>query len=343
MMIWLPNQRRITAVIVLMIFVSLCPSLGAQVPIRLGTLAPAGSMYDQELRVMKQRWREKGVNLVIHTDGTQGAEPEMVRRMRVGELQAALLTVGGVAEIDSSVTALQEMPMMFRSLDEAEYVRQQLRSDLDKRLFEKGFVVLFWADTGWVRFFSRNPAVHPDDLCKSMKMFVTAGPGGDHQVEMMKAGGCHPVQLEWNELGHALQTGLVDAVPTSPMVALAGQFNLVAHYMLEVNWVPLVGALVITRTNWERLPAESQGALRKAAEDAGKTIQTRSRNESVQAVAAMQKRGMHVHVATPAEEAEWRAMAEKLYPQVRGKIVPAEMFDLVQDLLAKYRKPGSGQ
>lgn len=343
MMVSQRTKRRITTLAVVMMVGSWCQLLRAQTTVRLGTLAPGGSMYDQELRVMGQHWKQAGVNLVIHTDGTQGAEPEMVRRMRIGEIQAALLTVGGVAEIDSSVTALQEMPMMFRSLEEAEYVRQQLRSELDKRLFEKGFVVLFWADTGWVRFFSRNPGIHPDDLCKNMKMFVTAGPGGDHQVEMMKAGGCHPVQLDWNVLGHALQTGMVDAVPTSPMVALAGQFNLVTHYMLEVNWVPLVGALVMNRTTWEHLPAATRDTLRKAAEDTGKTMQTRSRNESVQAVAAMQKRGMQVHVATPAEEAEWRAMAEKLYPNVRGKIVPADMFDRVQDLLAKYRTPGSGK
>jgi TRAP-type transport system periplasmic protein len=336
-------RRFIGVAISLVSLLGIRHELQAQTRIRLATLAPAGTAYHQELLAMGQRWQQQGVKLTIYTDATQGAEPEIVSRMRIGELQGALLTVGGLAEIDDSVTALQEMPMMFRSLDEAEYVRKRLRADLDKRLYDKGFVTLFWADTGWVRFFSRSAGVHPDDLCKKMKMFVTAGPGGNHQVEIMKAAGCKPVQLEWTNLLPALQTGMVDAVPTSPMVALAGQFNVATKYMLEVNWVPLVGALVITRKAWDSLPAAKQESMRRAAEDAGSRIQNRSRTESEQAVEAMKKRGMQVHVATPAEDAEWRKLAESVYPTVRGGIVPADMFDRVQQLLAQYRQTGGGK
>jgi TRAP-type C4-dicarboxylate transport system substrate-binding protein len=127
------------------------------------------------------------------------------------------------------------------------------------------------------------------------------------------------------------------------MVALAGQFNRVTKHMLEVNWVPLVGALVIKRETWEKIPAAAQESLRKAAEDAGSKIQSRSRSESDQAVEAMKKRGVEVHVATPAEEAEWRKMAEGVYPTVRGGIVPADMFDRVQQLLAQYRQTRGGK
>ncbi len=338
-MVSLRFDRLIAVGISCVVACGLCQGSQAQTQIRLATLAPHGTTYHQEMLAMGERWQQQGVKLTIYTEG-MGSEPEIVRRMRIGQLQAGLLTVGGLAAIDDSVAALQEMPMMFRSLDEAVYVRQQLRSELDKRLYDKGFVVLFWSDSGWVRVFSRDLAVHPDDLCKRMKMFVTAGPGGDHQVEIMKALNCHPVQLEWDNLIPALQTGLVDAAATAPMLALAGQFNLMAHHMLELNWVPLVGALVVTRKAWEGIPPATQQALRQAAEVAGENIQSRSRIESAQAVEAMRKRGMQVHAVTPAVEAEWRAMAEHVYPTVRGGIVPAEMFDRVQQLLAKYRSAG---
>ena len=45
---------------------------------------------------------------------------------------------------------------------------------LEKRLEAKGFVALFWSDTGWVRFFSKDPVIGPDDLRKT-KLFVEAG------------------------------------------------------------------------------------------------------------------------------------------------------------------------
>ena len=86
------------------------------------------------------------MHLIIFTDGTQGGEADMVRRMRIGQLQAAMLSGTGMAEIDDSVTALQTMPMVYRSLDEVDYVHEKLLPKLEHRIAEKGFVVLFLTD-----------------------------------------------------------------------------------------------------------------------------------------------------------------------------------------------------
>src|SRR5579864_3571453 len=141
--------------------------------IKLATLLPRGSSAHQTLLAMGEKWRQApgaSVGLTIYTDGTMGGEAEAVRRMRIGQLQASLLSVAGLAEIDRSVTALQYMPMVFRSLDEVDYVRERLRPVLDKRLEEKGFVALFWGDAGWVRMFSKKPAMRPEEV-KKLKMF----------------------------------------------------------------------------------------------------------------------------------------------------------------------------
>ncbi len=163
------------------------PRAHAQTRIRLGTLAPRGSSLHQALQEMGQKWRQApdgGVQLTIYPDGNMGTEPELVQRMRVGQLQAAMLTVTGLAQIEPDVTALQYMPMMFRSLDEVEYVRLKLEPKLEKRLLDKGFVVLFWGDAGWVRFFSRRPGLVPDDF-KTMKVYV--GASDNKQSDIMKA------------------------------------------------------------------------------------------------------------------------------------------------------------
>jgi TRAP-type C4-dicarboxylate transport system substrate-binding protein len=74
-----------------------------------------------------------------------------------------------------------------------------------------------------------------------------------------------------------------------------------------------------------------------AAAEAGRQIQARSRQESDQAVEAMKARGLTVHGVPPEAEAEWRRLAESAYPQVRGKMVPADMFDEVVRLLKEHR------
>jgi hypothetical protein len=51
----------------------------------------------------------------------------------------------------------------------------------------------------------------------------------------------------------------------------------------------------------------------------------------------MQKRGLTVHRATPAIEAEWRTLAAGVYPKIRGSMIPPDVFDEVQRLLQEYR------
>jgi TRAP-type C4-dicarboxylate transport system substrate-binding protein len=309
--------------------------------IRLGTLAPQGSSYHRILQEMGEKWRiasNGSVQLVVYAGGTMGSEAELVRRMRLGQLQAGTITVTGLQAIDQAVTALQEMPMMFRTLDEVQYVRSKLEPTLARLMGDKGFVVLFWADAGWVRYFSRKPGLHPDDF-KTMKTFVTAGQ--TRQFDLMKSAGHTPVELEWSDALTALQTGMIDAVPTIPYYALAGQFYTVAPHMLELNWVPLVGATIISKKTWDALPAAAQTQFREAALHAGRKFEEAGRKESDDAVAAMRARGLVVTPVPPAVAAEWRTLAEGFYPKIRGSMVPAEMFDEVRRLLTAYRSSTS--
>src|SRR5713101_3196875 len=91
----------------------------AKIRIKLATLAPRDTSYHRILLEMGEKWRkatEGRVDLVIYPGGTQGSEADSVKRMNIGQLQAGMLSVGGLTEIDPAVAALQEIPMLFRSL-----------------------------------------------------------------------------------------------------------------------------------------------------------------------------------------------------------------------------------
>ena len=110
-----------------------------------------------------------------------------------------------------------------------------------------------------------------------------------------------------------------------------------AKYMLEINWAPLVGAAVVRKKAWDKVPAAAQKEMLSIAAETGRRVKADGRAESDAAVAAMIKRGLKVQKPTPAVEAEWRAILEKVQDQIRGKIVPAEMFDEAQRALKEYR------
>ena len=307
------------------------------VQLRIGSLVPKNSPYHQSLMEMGEAWRAaqgSGARFNVFTDGSQGGEAEMARRLRIGQLQGALLSVVGLREIEPTVAALQNMPLLFKNWDEVDHVREKMRPAMEKRFADKGFVVVGWGDAGWVRFFSKEPAFRPDDF-KRMKFF-TWGSEPEQQA-IMKTLGYTPVPLETADILPSLQTGMINVVPSTPYFALAGQVFNTAPHMLEINWAPIVGALVVTQKAWDSMNPAAQQALRTAGERAGGQMRAQARKEVDEAVGAMQKRGLTVNRPNAEQLREWNELAERLYPRIRGTMVPAETFDEVMAHLKAYR------
>lgn len=336
-----PAQRRTSPpawIAFLLLGLLLFPAVQAEpVRIRMASLVPKNSLYHRALLEMGQTWQKaqgEGAGFTVFTDGTQGGEADIVRRMRIGQLNAALLSVVGLRDIEPSVSALQNLPLMFRSWEELDYVREQLRPGLEAAFLNKGYVALAWGDAGWIRFFSKEPASRPEDF-KRMKMFAWAGE--PEQMEIMKALGYQPVSLETSDILPALQTGLIHVVPVTPFYALAAQFNGPAPHMLDLNWAPMVGALVLAKPTWDAMSPAGRDALKAAALKAAGEIRAKARADVDDSVKAMRSRGLQVTAMTPELDAEWRRFAEGIYPQIRGKLVPAETHDEVVRLLRQFR------
>jgi len=305
--------------------------------IRLATLAPKDSSVFRALQEMGEGWKQAGEGaprLVIHADATMGGEGDVVKKMRVGQLQSAVLTVTGLSQIDASVTALQNMPLVFHSLEECAHVRQELEPLIREKMRAQGFELLFLADVGWVHFFSATKVERPEDL-KRLKLFTWSG--DVRQVDLMKQLGFQPVALEPTDILVGLQTGLIEAVPMVPFFAQIAQLHDKARFMLALDWAPLVGGAVMTKKAWDSLDEAQKKLVLDSARKAGVDIIEKNRSESRQSIEAMKSRGLTVVEPTPEVLAAWRTFMEPVYPKLRGTLVPAELYDRVQQSLATYR------
>jgi TRAP-type C4-dicarboxylate transport system substrate-binding protein len=305
--------------------------------IKVATVTPKGSIYHRVLQDIGEKWRKaQGDNarFIIYTDGSQGTESETVRRLRIGQLQASLLTVSGLMEIVPSVTALQFMPSTFRNWREVDYVLENIRGDMEKEFEDRGYKVLLWGMGGWVQFFSTKPRMLPEDY-KDAKIFAWAGT--KDQQAMMISLGFNPVVLDLPDLLPALQTGMVDVVPVAPMWALTGQFYRYAPHMLKMNWVPIVGATVLSMKTWNAMRPEARAAMTEAAAEAEEELRSYREELDGNAIRAMEERGLTVYEATADAEKTWTDLVESVWPMIRGTMVPRDTFDRVHQLLAQYR------
>lgn len=305
--------------------------------VELGTLAPKNSSYHRVLMAMGQEWREApdgGIRLKIYPSGVIGSEADMVREMRLGGIQSALLTATGLGEIEPSVGGFQSLPLMFRTMEEFEFVYEKMQPTLEQRLEEKGFIVLFWSDAGWVYFFSKNMLRIPEDL-KTMKIFTASSV--PETADMWRSEGYQAVALDPTDILTGLQTGMIDTATVPPIYAMATRLDGAAPHMLRLKFAPLLGAAVIQKKAWEQLTPADQKFIRAAAAKASRDIVVKGRAENEESVAAMEKRGLTVTIPTPEIEAQWIQAAGAFHAKLRGNLVPADIFDETMRWLKEYR------
>jgi TRAP-type C4-dicarboxylate transport system substrate-binding protein len=227
------------------------------------------------------------------------------------------------------------IPLMYDSYEEVYWVHEKMRPRLEASLEAKGFVVLNWADGGWVHFFTKKPVAVPDDLRK-LKLFTWAGDA--ESVEVWRSAGFNPVPLPSTEIATALQTGLVEALGSPPQVAVISQFFNHAKYMTDLRWQLLQGATIVTKATWEKIPADVRPELLKVSQEAGARLQKEIREAEAKDVEAMKKRGLTVVPVSAAQRAQWQKLTESIYPRIRDKVVPAEAFDAAMRYRDEFRK-----
>jgi TRAP-type C4-dicarboxylate transport system substrate-binding protein len=313
------------------------------IEIKMATLAPKDSPWCDVLVRMGERWKaisNGNVKLTLFAGGVMGDEPDTVNKLRIKMIQAVALTGAGMGEIEKGVAALQ-IPLMFDSYEELDYVRDRLAPTLEKRIEANGFVVLNWGDAGWVYFFADKPMPRLDDLRK-LKMFSWAG--SNDETELWKTNGFRPVTLAATDIQMALKTGLIDVIPTTPLYALWNQCFTLAKYMTDIKWAPLVGATLVSKAVWDKIPEAQRGPMLQAAHESGQQLRSGIRDMGDKAIGVMtgglpgkKMDKLTIVHADDATLADWRRQTEAAYPNMRGKIIPADLFDEARRLHEEYR------
>ena len=304
--------------------------------IKIATIAPEGTPWHDLLLDLNARWKKVSngtVSLRIYANGTQGDEPDMIRKIRIGQIQAAALTTVGMETIAAEASALS-IPFLFETWEEVDYVRDRVAPRLKKALEDNGFVVLNFGDAGWVHFFTVTPAPRPADLQKLVLFTWGNNPSTE---EMYKNAGFKILPLAATEILTSLQTGKIQAFPAPPIAALASQWFGSAKNMTDVKFAPVVGGTIISKTVWDKIDPGLRAKLLKEAEEVGLLYRPKIRKMEAEAIAAMKKYGLNVVAVPPDALREWKQTGERVYPKLRGGYLRAQDFDEVTALVKEFR------
>lgn len=312
----------------------LLASVASAQTIKLASIVPENSIWDKNIKQMAAEWSQATggrVTVTVYAGATQGDESTVLRKMRLDALQAAAFTGGGLAGIDPAFN-LFNIPFFFESYDELNAVTEALTPVLSKRLDAKGFIFTNWGHGGWTQVFTKSPVKTVADL-KKMKLWTSSG--NDQMVQWFKANGFEPRALSMTDIMTGLTTGIVDAVPTTPLAALLFQWYKQTPNMLDIGLTPVVGAGVVTKKAWNAIPAADRPKLLMASAGLQQRLKDDVPKQDAVAITEMQKRGL---VVAKANGPEWRKETDSLAATMRGQMVPKDIFDLALKARDAYRK-----
>ncbi len=305
--------------------------------IKMGTLVPPGSSWDQSLKRLAADWARltKGkVVLKIYGGGRAGDEPDMLRKLRFNQLQAVGLTMAALAQVFDGIMA-PAVPMMIQDLDELRYVLDKMKPVIEREFEKKGFKVLFWNMAGWGHFFSRRPIVYPADW-KTQRMFVMDG--HPKETKAWRQLGYKPVTFKMMDMLLQLQSGGVDVFVTNPIMAAANQWFGVAKNMTAFRWAPIYGAFVISKKTWNRIPKQFHEGMLEAAQrcSAGMDVETLKANN--EAVEVMKKYGLTINDAPQDAIDEWKGIIKKGLDLFIDGVFDKKYFYQAEKYVNEYKK-----
>jgi len=309
--------------------------------VKLATLVPEGSVWDRSMRDMGAQWAagtQGRVVLRVYPGGVAGDEPDLVRKMRIGQLQAAAVTTAGLANIDPAFNVFN-IPMFFDSYPELYATLDKLTPVLKQRLDAKGFVLLAWGHGGWVYFFTKQSVQSADELRKC-KMFVWAG--DDQMVALWRELHFQPVPLAATDIMTGLQTGMIDAYPTTPLLGLTLQWYRNTPNLVGMGLAPLVGGLVMTKQAWAKIAEPDRARILQACAQLEHTLEVEVPRQDTTAVAEMKKRGLKVNIVSGASATEFRRTAEEFANGMKGIRVPPDILELARRERDAYRHKSGG-
>ena len=313
-------------IIILLLFSSVI--FARKIVVKMGTLAPEGTDWHGMLIEMGQQWKSatKGkVQLRIYPGGVLGDERDMVRKMRIGQIQAAGMTAEGLSEIVSDFSCYF-VPLVYQDSEDVKKVTEALLPELEQKLEDNGFKLLYLSELTYDYWFSTSPIKVPSDL-KNKKFFTWAGDFKWEQV--YKKAGYNPVPLATTDILSALQTGLISTIPQPPIYALAQQSFGIADHMLDLKWGVLMAGIVVDMKTWKRIPDKYHEDLLSIAKAIQAKYADSNSDADVKALDAMKQYGLKVHSPSEDERALWFQEVERVSYYLRGKVIPETIYDTV--------------
>lgn len=306
--------------------------------LKFATLAPDGTAWVKLLEEWAETVKtESEGRLVfkIYPGGVQGDEPDVLKKIRFGQLQGGAFTGYGIGHIYSPARVL-ELPFLFNDSGEIDYVRERFMPEIEQGYRDNGYELLGWMEVGFIYFFSREPITKLDDLKKRRIWYWQGDPLAK---AFFDASGLAPVPLSIIDVYTSLSTGMIDTVYAPPLGAIALQWFAKTKYITNVPMANGIGSLVVSRRFYQDLPQDLQKLLKRTGNETGAKLVAATRRDNLESMQLLQDRGLTlVEGEQDLKSGEIKRISDQAAEQLMDDgYLPGASVDRIRKWLAEYR------
>ncbi len=273
------------------------------------------------------------VSIKIYAGGVLGDEKDVIRKMNIGQVHAAGFTGLGLGIINPEVRVL-ELPTLVSNYAEADALARALQPKLKSGFEKKGFILLGWAETGFVHIFSNSPIASRSDM-DGKKMWAWEG---DPLVEAMyREFKIVPIPLPLTDVRTSLQTNLIDAVYAPPLGAIALQWFTQTKYITDLRLSDSTGGILITKKAMQMISPKDQEILKATAEKYSKQLVEKTRSENEKSYQTLLDSGLTQVKVSDEERERITSTSRKVWDALVGKLYSRELLNEAISAVENHR------
>ncbi|MDR1238734.1 MAG: TRAP transporter substrate-binding protein DctP [Treponema sp.] len=307
------------------------------VTIKLASLVPENTPWGEAINRMAVEWARATngeVELIVYHNGVAGSEADVLRKLRMNQIQAAMFTSIGLNAVTPEVMALS-YPLLIHNNEELDVVLEKIRPELETRLERSGFTTLAWAKAGWVKIFSRAPVFSPAEM-RRQKM--ASSPDELEMLQAFKTMGFQMVPVDLNDVLVSLNSGMLDAVYQSPVFVANLQVFAVAKNMSSLNLAPFMGSILMNEAAWRRIPDQHKEKIMQICKQIENEIEYSIARLEEDAITTMVKYGLQINTLSPAQEQDWYQEIDRHESALAGPVFNREIYIRIKSILTDYRQ-----
>lgn len=300
------------------------------VTLKIAALAPEGTNWANTIKKMAKEVKKATdgkVKFKVYYGGVAGDEPDVLRKIRVGQLHGGVFTGKTLGDIFGDIRAV-ELPFNF--LDKRENglkALQGMTPFFEKNLSAKGFKSLGFYEVGQVYVVSTKEVGSIENM-KGIKIWSWEG---DEVVKsMIESLQLVSVPLALPDVLSSLSTGIIDAAYAPPLGILALQWQSKVKYLVNFPTAFSVGALLVHEKRWKKVKPEHKKIVEQIAEKYVNIANNLAAKDNEQGLITLKEQGIKFVEFDKADIAKAEEIRNGVIEKLKGKVVSEKAIKMLE-------------